>query len=893
MPPNVGPQQRRTSRCACVALLGVAVAVAACTRPAAEPSPSQRFDYTDLGRFRSALNAIDAGGDTVAEMRRYIEGGARGLQGWHRRYGLRPERYASAYRAAPQFLRHLPELEPMLRQQETAIEASLADLRRRASSALGRDLPVPPLSYFVTPFGGGGSVEPDVVMIAVDYYGRNPGTPLGEFKRGFFPSGPLPMQSLEGMRVAIAHEVAHYYQRLAQGPLDYSRMYRWRRHDTLLARAVREGCAEFLAGLVVGHTTPDQAEYGRARERALWASFRSQLSERTDDNPGWFSGRHPEFPDAPWQIGYFVGARMCEAYYRSQSDSARALRTILTAHHSATQREMVRAYDAALRAAGGDAAAPRRSDDWTANVEVFDIELRDLQAALAIPGLAYVIVSDGRVVASRALGSTRAPDSTPFTTSTPLRIASVTKTLTSVIALQLAAEGRLDPEAMVRTYAPTADVPDGVRVRHLLEHRSEGDIGTDFLYSSARFALLRDVLEVAAGTSFEEAIRARVLAPAGMRAHPSPRLGAHGGLVSTVDDMGRYLLALDAGALMPSESLSRIDEVDRTADAAAHPARWGWFTQTVQGRHVTWSFGQDDPDHSGALLLRLPDRRLSLFLLANANTLSNPFRLLMGDLRKSPFAMSFLRLFAFSSPGSPLSRPARFAAGMQHELRLREGRSEYRFDDELIGWALIDLRRSDREGAKEKLTLARDRRDGCAPDPVVHFAILQLRDSTLRVCGLLIGRRLLAAHPGNRWMLLAQGYLLQQHGLDAEADVVIRRILELPNQEPSAYASVLKDLVSSGIGSDLQLRARQMLDSIEARPRANRERRPPGRRDGHERDEYAAHIGGTSQTTVDETDESGVACVGIPARDSASLRAFAAALPPKSAPSAGMLLRLR
>lgn len=338
-------------------VIGVAMASLCCAGTPMRDAATQRFDYADLARLRTALSAVDAGGDTVQEMQRYISGGGPGLKAWHRRYKLRPERFASAYRVAPQFMRYLTTLEPELRRQESAIASSLSDLQRRASLALGRDLPLPPVSYFITPFGGGGSVERDVVMIAVDYYGGNPGAPVGEFTRGFFPSGPIPMQSLEGMRVAIAHEVTHYYQRVVQGALGYTRMYRWRRHDTLLARAAREGCAEFVAGLVVGHTTPDQAEFGRPRERALWASFRAQIHERTDDNPGWFSGRHPEFPDAPWQIGYFVGARMCEAYYRRQSDSVRALRTILDAHRTETQWEMVRAYDATLGRNGGEPAA--------------------------------------------------------------------------------------------------------------------------------------------------------------------------------------------------------------------------------------------------------------------------------------------------------------------------------------------------------------------------------------------------------------------------------------------------------------------------------------------------------------------------------------------------------
>jgi CubicO group peptidase (beta-lactamase class C family) len=103
---------------------------------------------------------------------------------------------------------------------------------------------------------------------------------------------------------------------------------------------------------------------------------------------------------------------------------------------------------ALLGACSNPDAVPR--DAWRANVEMFDAELQDLQTALGIPGLAYVIVSDSGPVASRAFGTTQPPDSAPFTTSTPRRIASITKSLTAIVALQLVEEGRLDLDAPAR-----------------------------------------------------------------------------------------------------------------------------------------------------------------------------------------------------------------------------------------------------------------------------------------------------------------------------------------------------------------------------------------------------------------------------------------------------------
>ena len=97
---------------------------------------------------------------------------------------------------------------------------------------------------------------------------------------------------------------------------------------------------------------------------------------------------------------------------------------------------------------------------------------------------------------------------------------------------------------------------------------------------------------------------------------------------------------------------------------------------------------------------------------------------------------------------------------------------------------------------------------------------------------------MLTAHPTNRWMLLAQGYLLQQRGCIAEASTHFHHILDLPNQEPDflrrlfrawswmALAQMsaerdperartyLRELIGSGETGGMLDDARRMLDTL-------------------------------------------------------------------------------
>ena len=118
------------------------------------------------------------------------------------------------------------------------------------------------------------------------------------------------------------------------------------------------------------------------------------------------------------------------------------------------------------------------------------------------------------------------------------------------MALQQIEAGRISLDTPVKRSLPDFDGPDVATLRHLLTHTSEGEVGAEYVYSSSRYARVGDLLQAASGQSFERLLRAGVLEPAGLRFYDSPQLGAHAGLVSTVDEMAKLLQALDAGRVL-------------------------------------------------------------------------------------------------------------------------------------------------------------------------------------------------------------------------------------------------------------------------------------------------------------------------------------------------------
>ena len=56
-----------------------------------------------------------------------------------------------------------------------------------------------------------------------------------------------------------------------------------------------------------------------------------------------------------------------------------------------------------------------------------------------------------------------------------------------------------------------------------------------------------------------------------------------------------------------------------------------------------WTFGVV-PNAYSSLIIKLPERNLTLILLANSDRLNSPFMLQQGDLTRSLFAQLFLKL---------------------------------------------------------------------------------------------------------------------------------------------------------------------------------------------------------------------------------------------------------
>ena len=186
-------------------------------------------------------------------------------------------------------------------------------------------------------------------------------------------------------------------------------------------------------------------------------------------------------------------------------------------------------------------------------------EIDRLFAAFArtnrVPGIAYGVLVDGKLVHSGFPGTRERQSMAPVTSDTVFRIASMTKSFTALAILRLRDEGKLGLEDPAERYVPelaslsypTTDSPK-ITIRHLLSH-SEGfpednpwgdqqlavtddeftallksgipfstAPGTSYEYSNYGFAILGRIVSRVSGMPYAEYVRTQILQPLGMTA---------------------------------------------------------------------------------------------------------------------------------------------------------------------------------------------------------------------------------------------------------------------------------------------------------------------------------------------------------------------------------------
>ncbi|MEP7271980.1 MAG: serine hydrolase domain-containing protein [Acidobacteriota bacterium] len=311
-----------------------------------------------------------------------------------------------------------------------------------------------------------------------------------------------------------------------------------------------------------------------------------------------------------------------------------------------------------------------------------------------IPGISLAVGIDNRLAYSTAAGSSDIENSVAARPESVYRTASIAKAMTAVAVVQLAEQGKLDLDAPIQKYCPAFPVKSSpITARLLLGHLSGirhyktpaepsgtehyGDVksslaifkdepllhepGTKFLYTTFGYTVLGCAIEGATGLGYDQYMRERVWAPAGMtqtgldhlrlviphrsrgyamlssitflqlpeserrlvkpgeiynaQLHDTSMKVPGGGLVSTAPDLVRFAIAVNTGKLVNEKSRSEMWTRQKTSDGKETDYGLGWNVGNSRGRFLV-SHGGGQAGTS-TLLTMLPTKGAIIAIMAN------------------------------------------------------------------------------------------------------------------------------------------------------------------------------------------------------------------------------------------------------------------------------------
>ena len=328
--------------------------------------------------------------------------------------------------------------------------------------------------------------------------------------------------------------------------------------------------------------------------------------------------------------------------------------------------------------------------DPVEDLQQFEERLESLRVEMNVPAISAAIVKNRQIVWARGFGYADLEKRVAATETTAYHLASITKSITSTVIMQLVEEGILDLEAPISDFDIELESPGIVRVKHLFTHTSKGIPGTSFDYDGGRFSLLDQVIEKALDRSFGELCLERIVRPLELT-HTAPNLwhvemcelwdvnpgefeenmakaywddgktrtiymfyfGTAAGLISSVIDVAKYSIAVDRFTLVSEETQAlifspRITIIDHTTAYGL-----GWFIQQYEGIEIIWHGGCWDG--TSGFLLKIPEKELTFIIIGNTRMLQIAYPQIRndGDVTRSVIVQEFLNGFVFGDAELP------------------------------------------------------------------------------------------------------------------------------------------------------------------------------------------------------------------------------------------------
>jgi hypothetical protein len=273
----------------------------------------------DVTRFWTAYDAVRAADTPEAQkaafQRLYIDQGTPGLAAFMEAKSYTADTWLNAIRAYPAYWDSVRPRTALAAGALTRLEGHLQRFR-----TLYPDLRPAGIYFEIGALRSAGTTQGDKVLLGVEMATGDDSVDISEMPAGLqrFFTSYFASRPLDNLDLLAVHEVVHTQQRGER--------------STLLAQAVYEGVADFVAEQVTGRM-PDLAyvAYGPANAPAIKTAFRRDMAG--EDFSGWLYN-NTDNAFGVRDLGYYVGYAITRGYYDRAPDKSAALKTMIELDYS-------------------------------------------------------------------------------------------------------------------------------------------------------------------------------------------------------------------------------------------------------------------------------------------------------------------------------------------------------------------------------------------------------------------------------------------------------------------------------------------------------------------------------------------------------------------------------
>ncbi|RYC70162.1 DUF2268 domain-containing putative Zn-dependent protease [Spirosoma sordidisoli] len=270
------------------------------------------FNLQDVRNFWTAYDLLataSSQADSLAVINnQYLAKASRGLELYRDMSGSNAGSFLEVIRRHPALLRSI-------RSNTLAISTKqrpIVDGARKLKAIYPGSV-FPELFFCVGKFEVAGNRTNDILYIGTELTCLSNDSPLDEIANPYLKAGVMRFDKLDAV---CLHEIVHFQQQLSP--------------KNNLELALVEGGAEFITHYLTGKSTM-QAVFDQMNptlEKAIQSEFTLQAGKPIEAR--WFLAMGDAQRKRPGMLGYVVGFRLCENYYRKARNKQEALRNITT-----------------------------------------------------------------------------------------------------------------------------------------------------------------------------------------------------------------------------------------------------------------------------------------------------------------------------------------------------------------------------------------------------------------------------------------------------------------------------------------------------------------------------------------------------------------------------------